>query len=70
MNGFAVGDLKENPTCQDNTNLKRASMKLSSDIYIKLDIKSQEMVKVNIQHTAFSNKPDDYEKSKSRKEIQ
>ena len=37
--------------------------------YLKLNVKSQEMFKVNIQNNAFSNKSE-YQKSKSRKETQ
>ena len=79
INGCAIGDWEENLTCQDNTNLKRARKYMQEAIinvhetifkYLKLNIKSQEMVKVNTQHNAFSNKSDEYEKSKSRKEIQ
>lgn len=65
INGCAIGDWEENLTCQDNTNLKRARKYVQKAIinvhgtifkYLKLNIKSQEMVKVNIQHNAFSNK--------------
>ena len=35
--------------------------------HLKLNVKSQEMFKVGIQHVTFSNKSDQYEKSKIKK---
>ena len=35
--------------------------------YLKLNVKSQEMFKVNIQNNAFSNKSEEYQKSKRKR---